>query len=69
MVTMTMVVVVLLFSIGPASAELDRQCLDSCLSGCDVPPQWMQQCIKQCYNQCTHDAAATDSQSGKVHGQ
>ncbi|KAK8674692.1 hypothetical protein V6N13_032798 [Hibiscus sabdariffa] len=65
-VAITGLLLVLLFAAGPATAELDQECFNSCLTGCDVPPQWMQRCIQQCRTQCTHSAAAADSRSVMV---
>ncbi|KAK8674691.1 hypothetical protein V6N13_032797 [Hibiscus sabdariffa] len=65
-VAITGLLLVLLFAAGPATAELDKECFNSCLTGCDVPPQRMQRCIKHCHTQCTHSAAATDSHSVTV---
>ncbi|KAK8546892.1 hypothetical protein V6N13_093931 [Hibiscus sabdariffa] len=58
-VAITELLLVLLFVAGLATAELDQECFNSCLTGCDVPPQWMQRCIKQCRTQCTHSASVT----------
>ncbi|KAK8575893.1 hypothetical protein V6N13_032796 [Hibiscus sabdariffa] len=65
-VAITGLLLVLLFAAGPATAEFDRECFNSCLTGCDGPPQRMKWCFKQCRIKCTHGAIATDSRSVTV---